>query len=183
MPTNTNILMIRHAEKPDSGQSLSELGQQRAEAYVSYFQNFKIGGTNIKLDYLFAAANSFESHRPKLTLEPLAKALGLDINDKYKDRDYSELASKILEQSKYNQTNILISWHHQELLQFAEALGVNPNNLLAQSHWPSPPWPDDVFNWLLQLCYDASGNIIPFQTCCINERLLADDDNKNPLIE
>lgn len=176
--------MIRHAEKPDdSRHSLSELGQQRAEAYVSYFQNFKLGDKNIKLDYLFAAANSPKSHRCKLTLKPLAKALGLDINDNYKDQDYNEFATDILQQSKYDQTNVLICWHHQELLQFAEALGVNPSNFPTQSHWPSPPWPHDVFNWLLQLCYDASGNIIPFQTCCINERLLADDDNKNPPTE
>ena len=62
MPKNTNILMIRHAEKLDSGHSLSELGRQRAQAYVSYFQNFKVGGTNIKLDQFIAIRQNSSAH-------------------------------------------------------------------------------------------------------------------------
>jgi hypothetical protein len=47
-------------------------------------------------------------------------------------------------------------------------------------HWPSPPWLGEVFGWLLQICYDADGNLIPAQTVCINQQLMYDDYGKNP---
>jgi len=50
MPKNTNILMVRHAEKPDSGRDLSVTGQERAQAYAVYFQNYVLNGTLLKLN-------------------------------------------------------------------------------------------------------------------------------------
>lgn len=102
MPKNTNILMIRHAEKPDSGSDLAVAGQERAQAYVVYFQNYSINSSLVKLDYLFAAADSSASHRPRLTIQPLAAAIGLDINDKHKDKDYQKVADDILQNAKYD---------------------------------------------------------------------------------
>ena len=48
MLSNTNILLVRHGEKPGDpgkddpkdGPNLSPAGWQRAEAYVAYFENF-----------------------------------------------------------------------------------------------------------------------------------------------
>jgi hypothetical protein len=51
MPKNSNILMVRHAEKPDSGKDLSVTGQERAHAYAVYFQNYVLNGTLLKLNY------------------------------------------------------------------------------------------------------------------------------------
>ena len=73
---NAVILVIRHAEIPDNGCGLSASGEARAMAYVNYFKIFKIDGRPLKLDRLFAAADSKESHRPRLTIEPTGKALG-----------------------------------------------------------------------------------------------------------
>ena len=50
MPKNTNILMVRHAEKPDSGRDLSVTGQERAQAYAVYFQNYILNGTVLELN-------------------------------------------------------------------------------------------------------------------------------------
>ena len=79
MPKNTNILMVRHAEKPDSGNDLSVAGQERAHAYAVYFQNYVLNGTLLGLDYIFATADSSQSQRPRLTMEPLAEAMGMKI--------------------------------------------------------------------------------------------------------
>ena len=76
MPKDTNILMIRHGEKRDSGTGLAVPGQERAQAYVIYFQNYSFDSNLVKLNYLFAAADSSESHRPKLTIESLATPAG-----------------------------------------------------------------------------------------------------------
>jgi phosphohistidine phosphatase SixA len=180
MPKNTNIFMVRHAEKPDSGSDLSVAGQERAHAYAVYFQNYVLNGTRLKLNYIVATADSSQSERPRLTMEPLAEAMGMEINDRYQENDYERLADHILQNSKYDHSNILICWHHGEILELAAALGVDASKLPAESHWPSPPWPGEVFGWLLQVCYDTDGNLIPSQTLCINQQLMYDDYGKNP---
>src|SRR5271170_7271252 len=67
------ILIIRHAEKPKAGPDLSPEGVQRAEAYVNYFKSFQVNSQPLTLDYLFAAADSKNSIRPRLTLTPLSE--------------------------------------------------------------------------------------------------------------
>src|SRR5262245_59708505 len=106
MPRNTNILMVRHAEKRDSGEDVSVAGQARAHAYAIYVQNYVLNGTVLELNYISATADSSQSHRPRLTIEPLAEAMGMEINDKYQENDYQKLADHILENSKYDQSNI-----------------------------------------------------------------------------
>lgn len=172
MPKNTNILIIRHAEKPESGTGLAIAGQARAQAYVAYFQNYSLNSNLVTPDYLFAAADSPESCRPRLTIQPLATVLGLEIDDKHKNKDYQKVVDDILQNLKYNHSNILICWHHGEILDLATALGAK--NL------PSC-WPDDVFGWVLQICYDDQGSIIPSQMICGNQQLMYDDYGKNPL--
>jgi hypothetical protein len=71
--------MIRHAEKPAAGPDLAVPGQERAQAYAVYFQNYSLNSSLVKLDYLFAAADSSESQRPRLTILPLAARIGLAI--------------------------------------------------------------------------------------------------------
>jgi hypothetical protein len=88
--------------------------------------------------------------------------------------------TEILQNSKYDHSNIVICWRHGEILELAAALGVDANRLPPESHWPSPPWPGEVFGWLLQVCYDADGSLIPSQTFCINQQLMYDDYGKNP---
>lgn len=82
---NTVILIVRHAEKPDDGYGLSAEGEARAKAYVNYFKHFTIESQPVKLSHLFAAADSKKSHRPRLTIEPTSKALGLAIDSRFKD--------------------------------------------------------------------------------------------------
>ncbi|MBS1910486.1 MAG: flagellar basal body-associated protein FliL [Bacteroidetes bacterium] len=173
MPTNTNVLMIRHAEKPDDpgDTGLAIAGQERAQAYVIYFQNITIGPAPVRLNYLFAAADSAESQRPRLTIQPLSDAIGVSIDDKHSDKDYQKVADDILQHSKYDGSNILICWHHGEILQLAEALGVPASSLPAQ-------WPGDVFGWLLELNFDADGTLTvqPISS----QKLMYDDYGQTP---
>lgn len=179
MPKNTNILMIRHGEKPESGKRLTVSGQERAQAYVIYFQNYTVQSFTIKLNYLFAAKDSSGSDRPELTILPLSKAIGLSINAKHKDKNYKKLADDILTKKKYDDSNILICWHHEEILDLAKDLGVDASRLPPEANWPSH-WPGSEYGWLLQLSYDGDGNINDSQTICINEKLMYDDRNDPP---
>lgn len=182
MPKNTNILMIRHAEKPASGPALTVAGQERAAAYSIYFQNYQINSETIKFDYLFAAKSGAHSHRPHLTIEPFSKAINVKINARatVKDKDYQTLAGDLLTDSTYDNSNILICWHHGQILDFAAALLKGTPPLPPSSNFPTGKWNPTVFGWVLQLCWDANGDIIPSQTICINEKLMYDDHGKNP---
>lgn len=166
------ILIIRHAEKPAEGFELSPAGKIRAEAYVRYFKKFTIDGKPVKLDYLFSSADSAKSHRPRLTIEPLSKALGIKIDSRFADDDFAKLAAEI--QNHPHGRNILICWHHGKIPDLLSAFGVDPKRLL-----PAGKWPNDVFGWLIQLRYDKNGKLL--DASCINEDLMPGDAQKHVL--
>jgi hypothetical protein len=163
---DTTVLVIRHAEKPDEGYDLTPVGYQRAKAYVRYFQNLTIDGKPVTLDHLFAAADSKGSHRPRLTLEPLSKATGLPIDQRFEAKQYQGLASDL--RAKPHGAQILICWHHGDIPELLQALGANPEKLL-----PHGKWPDDVFGWMIQLRYNDKGELVGAKR--INENLMPDD--------
>jgi hypothetical protein len=156
------ILIIRHAEKPESGKELSPAGFERANAYVGYFETFQADGRPVKLDSLFAASDTENSVRPRLTLEPLSRALHIRLDTRFKDKEPETLAREL--ESKAHGTNILICWRHARLPELAHDLGADPAALL-----PGGKWPDDVFDWVIELRYDHEGRIIPGQCKRISE--------------
>ncbi|MGO9303653.1 MAG: hypothetical protein ACLP3R_08095 [Candidatus Korobacteraceae bacterium] len=167
---NAVILVIRHAEQPDDGDGLSSAGEARARAYVNYFKTFTIDRQPLTLDYLFAAADSHASHRPRLTVEPIAKELGLTIDTRFKNQQFSELADEIRGQP--HGKNILICWHHGEIPQLLRALGADPKRVL-----PKGKWPNDEFDWLIELRYDENG--VLFESKRIDENLSSDDSGRH----
>jgi broad specificity phosphatase PhoE len=151
--SNAVILIVRHAEKPASGPELTPAGQARANAYPGFLNNLRIDGQPLKLDQLFAASDTKESQRPRLTLEPTSAMLDLPINGQFEDDQYKELAEEI--RSKPHGQNILICWHHGEIPQLIKAFGGEPDRLL-----PKGAWPNDVFNWMIALRYDSEGRLV-----------------------
>jgi hypothetical protein len=149
---NAVILIIRHAEKPAAGDQLSAAGNARAQAYVNFFKDFTLDGQPLKLDYLFASADSKASQRARLTIEPTSKTLGLPIDSRFEDAKFKDLADEI--RAKPHGQNILICWHHGEIPQLLQALGADPGRL-----FPKGKWPDEVFNWVVELRYDSDGRL------------------------
>ncbi len=154
--SNAVILVIRHAEKPESGCGLSAEGEARAKAHVHYFENLKLSGQPLKPDYLFAAADSKESRRSRLTLEPAAKAFGLTIDSRFKNKNFQELADEI--RSKPHGKVMVISWHHGEIPELLRALGAKPKQVL-----PKSKWPEAEYGWVMELRYDADGQLSEIQ--------------------
>jgi hypothetical protein len=167
---NAVILIVRHAEKPDSGPGLSPTGQGRAKAYINYFRNLTSDDQPLRINHIFAAADSKESHRSRLTIEPTARVLGLPIDSRFKDKDVDGLAKEI--RKKSDGQVILIVWHHGEIPSLLGALGAD-----AQEVIPGGKWPADVYGWLIELRYDAKGQLV--KTRRINEKLMPDDSNKH----
>lgn len=164
--SNVVILVIRHAEKPDDGPGLSAEGEARAKAYTNYFKTFTLDGQALKLDYLFAAADSKESQRPRLTLEPTGKAFGLAIDTRFKNKNFQQLADELQAQPHGNA--ILIAWHHEKIPALLRALGADSAQVL-----PNNKWPDAQFGWVIQLRYDQDGKLLEAKR--IKEKLMLDD--------
>src|SRR6476646_2034788 len=93
--SDSTILIIRHAEKPEIGTGLSREGEERAQAYIHYFQNFRIKSEPMKLDYLVAADDSDHSQRSRLTLEPLGTAIGLKPDLRFQAKRPQELVREL----------------------------------------------------------------------------------------
>lgn len=165
---DATILIIRHAEKPESGPELTAQGTQRARAYVKYFEKFQLDGTPIKLDDLIATADSKGSHRPRLTLTPLSQALKMPLDTRFKDKEFQKLADDL--KSTPHGKNILICWHHGAIPDLLRALGADPARLL-----PGGEWPSSVFGWVIVLRYNHDGDLFASQCKRINEHLLPDD--------
>jgi hypothetical protein len=167
-PKNATVLIIRHAEDADSGDGISPLGQQRADAYKNYFLNFTVDSKRREPAVIFAAKDSKKSHRPRLTMEPFAKAANLKIDMRFGNNDSAALAADL----RANQQGkvILICWRHPYMPALLSALGANPETFL-----PNGKWPGAIFNWIILLNFDQDGHLIPSSSRRTNERLLPGD--------
>lgn len=161
---DTTVLIVRHGEKPDSGPGLSPEGEARAQAYVTYFRPFMLDGVAFRPDMLVASADSKSSARERLTLTPLSQALKLPIDQRFADHEVQNLVAALSTES--HGKSILIAWHHGQLGKLIKAFGADPKALL-----PSGKWPDDVFNWVVVLRFDHTGQLEPDSVRVIEEKL------------
>jgi hypothetical protein len=167
-PKNSVVLIIRHAEDADSGDGISSLGQERAKAYKNYFLNFAVDSKRLEPNVIFAAQDSKKSHRPRLTLEPFAKAAKLKIDTRFGNSQSVELAADL--RANHQGKVILICWRHGYIPALIRALGANPKSFL-----PSGKWPGSVSNWVVLLSYDQEGRLIPSSSKRIDEHLIPGD--------
>jgi broad specificity phosphatase PhoE len=167
-PKNSVVLIIRHAEDPANGHGLAPRGEERAKAYINYFQNFTIDGKRREPEAVLVAADSKQSHRPRLTVEPFAKAANLPIDNRFANKQPTDLAAEL--RANYHGKVILICWHHGQIPTLLRALGADPETLL-----PNGKWPRDVFDWVIMVSFDENGRVIPEGTRRINEHLLPGD--------
>ena len=167
-PKDAVVLIIRHAEDGAMDRGLTPRGQDRAEAYKNYFLKFSVDSKQLEPNVIFAAKNSKQSHRPRLTVEPFAKAAKLEIDSRFGNNQSAELAADL----RANQQGrvILICWRHPYVPDLLRALGARPEDLL-----PRGKWPNSVYDWVILLTYDQDGHLIPANTRRINEHLMPGD--------
>src|SRR6476620_138743 len=167
-PKNATVLIIRHAEDADSGDGISPLGQERAEAFKNYFINFTVDSQPREPTVIFAAKDSKKSHRPRLSMEPFAQAANLKIDTRFGNEQSADLAADL----RANQQGkvILICWRHPYIPALLSALGATPETFL-----PNGKWPGAVFDWIILLSFDQNGHLIPSSSRRTNEHLLPSD--------
>jgi phosphohistidine phosphatase SixA len=170
---NVTVLIVRHAEKPDGkdgpdSRGLTPRGEQRAQAYASYFDPLNIDGQSLMPQRLIATSDSKNSERPRLTLTPLAARLQLPLEQPFADKQVDKLVDSLRQQ---NQAGVvLIAWHHGELGDLIHAFGGDLTALTGKDKWPG-----DVFNWLIVLRFDDRGQLIASRSHLVRERLLPGD--------
>jgi hypothetical protein len=167
-PKDAVVLIIRHAEDADTGPGISPRGQERAEAYKDYFLKFSMDSKPLEPAAIFAAKDSKKSHRPRLTVEPFAKAAKLRIDTRFGNNQSAELTADLraTEQGKV----VLVCWRHGVIPDLLRALGATPKSFL-----PGGKWPTAVYDWVILLSYDQDGRLIPGNSRRINEHLIPGD--------
>ncbi|MEI9933125.1 MAG: hypothetical protein WDM89_21995 [Rhizomicrobium sp.] len=141
--SSRRIVLLRHAEKTGlpGDRDLSQEGMFRAEALSGLPE---IVGP---IDAIIAAQSVEKSARPVQTMQPLARRLGLLIDERWNTGDELNLATLIAKGSAYEGKQIVISWRHKELTALAHAFGASS----------APPWPKTLYErvWLITFCQDT----------------------------
>lgn len=140
------ILLIRHAEKPDNGPELSARGWQRAYALPRLFQRpeFYAYGTPAAL-YAMAPSKPGGSVRALQTLSYISQQFGLPLRAQYTRDQTEDVLREIANDRSLDGKLVVICWQHEELSSFVEQIGV-PGIFR---------YPKDVYDrvWLVHLAY------------------------------
>ena len=159
------VIIIRHAEKPEKGHDLSPKGRQRAAALVPYFLETP-EVTEHKTPVAIYAQKRTEanpSRRPVETVKGLAAALKLDLIE-VANEDYAAMVKEIQGKPEYAGKTVLICWSHSSIPDIAKAFGVKD----------PPHWHDSAFDrtWVITFADGkASLNDLP-------QRLMYGDSKK-----
>jgi hypothetical protein len=149
---NNTVLIVRHSEKPETGTGLTPVGEARARLYIKYFQPFQEEGLSVRVDCLYAGADSEKSFRPRLTLEPLSNATGMPLHTKVGTKDSEALVLEL--KTEAHGQHPLVAWRHGDIPALLTAFGASPEKIL-----PKGNWPDDVYDWVIVLSTDADGRL------------------------
>lgn len=169
--------VVRHAEKPDGvagdpglderglpqPAGLTLVGWQRAGALVSWFAgaDLRPGSAVSRPHAIFAAADTPRSQRPRLTVTPVARALGLGVDTRLSSQDEPV---RVKEALLAMEGVVLVCWRHRTLPALAAEL--------AGASAVPVEWPDDRFDlvWVL----DAQGDGWRFTS--VSQSVLPGDD-------
>ncbi|HET9645340.1 MAG TPA: phosphoglycerate mutase family protein [Burkholderiaceae bacterium] len=157
--TSATVVLLRHAEKPDDvshgvdeqgrrdEHSLTVRGWQRAGALVRWLAPSDAQSPFGRPAAVWAApaTGPHPSHRPELTVTPLARYLNLSVNSAMSVGDHDAAASAVLADA----LPAVVSWRHDDLPElartFASRMGADPNAI------PSD-WPEERFDlaWVFE---------------------------------
>ncbi|MBI4351005.1 MAG: histidine phosphatase family protein [Elusimicrobia bacterium] len=168
------VILIRHAEKQEYGNQLSEKGFKRADALVWFFQSVPAVtryGTPVAI-YATAPKNEDSSIRSIQTVAPLARTLNIAIDTGFTRGQAHKLVKDIMESPRYTGRMVLISWQHGHIPDIIRELAeYSPYGPAAEISFPVE-WPDARYDraWIVDL---YRGRIASFKD--VPQRLLPGD--------
>lgn len=137
--TPSEVMIIRHGEKPRDSNELNLKGLERAAALAPYF-------SENPPDILVAQRPSDENpaHRCIQTLTPLANQLNFKLHT-YPQEEWDKMAEAILTDPAYEGKRVLVCFGHHYIPKIARALGCGS----VPDHWDGR-----VFDRIWTLKYD-----------------------------
>jgi hypothetical protein len=126
-PASLNVIIIRHAEKPEKGDNLSCQGLNRAMQLPAVLVK-QFGVPNYAYVPAPTIGKATKSGRMMQTIWPMAVKYNLTVNSKYDVKETATLAKNILKHSG----TVLVVWEHKNIADIATALGANT----AALNWP-----------------------------------------------
>jgi len=143
------VVLIRHAEKPDTGDTLSKQGFQRAAALVPFFTQLPTVVDFRPCVGIYAPCSSknHASTRSIQTVSALANAWRVPFYVKYTVGDTVNLVSEIMTKPEYDGRMVLLCWQHEHIQEITQLFGVAN----------APAWPKDAFDrvWVLDFAGSA----------------------------
>jgi len=147
------VILIRHAEKPASGNDLSAMGWRRAECIRDLFMK----NDTLKPNTIYAQKASKkdetipDSRRQIETVAPLARALDLTINNSFTSFELDELSTDI---AGLNEKDfpVLVSWNHDEIKNFLINFGMN--------YQVAPTYPSKRYDLVWIIERDIENNVV-----------------------
>ena len=119
------VILLRHGEKPEQGNILSEQGFARAKALPDFFKNnifVNRIGPNVSI-YAMRPSRADGSIRAIQTMEPTAKALSVPLHEDFSKIQIDGLVNEIKTNSNYNGHTVVVCWEHKMIPLIAKALG------------------------------------------------------------
>jgi len=161
------VFIIRHAEKPASGDSLSTKGRERAAALVPYFMETKEllnYGPPVAV-YAMSPSKANPSERPIETVKGLAEALKVTLNSSYERDGYKKMVEDIMNDTSNHGKTVLICWEHQLIPEIARAF---------KAFQTPGKWQNEVFDriWIVNL---NQGGKVSFQN--VPQKLMFGDSS------
>jgi hypothetical protein len=159
------VLIIRHAEKPDDDTDihLTSRGAARAAALPSLFVIPPAFPTKpapfAAPELIFAARQSKLSNRSVETVTPRAKAAGdMPIQHQHADKNFPNLVAEIFSQDKYVDKTVLICWHHGNIPDLAMAIVAKAKNASKVKGRVPDRWGGAVFDRVWVITFDDAGD-------------------------
>jgi hypothetical protein len=146
----SQVILIRHAEKPPTGDGLSSKGFERSIALVPFFTQ-RPSNSPFGLPvaaYAQASSKNHSSTRPIQTAGPLSTTLGIELITTYTFANIQPMVDEINKNPAYDNQPVLICWSHQKMGDIAGAFGVSPK----------PTYPHGVYDRLWLITFDSKGN-------------------------
>lgn len=145
--TPAQVVIIRHAEKPPTGNEVNQQGCERAYGLPHFIEGNSTVEQFGRPAALFAAApkNAGSSIRAIQTLAPTAQALQIKIRDTYTKDDLQAAVDEISQDSTLDSQTVVMAWEHNMIPDLAEAFGA----ILTENE---QSWPDEVFDqaWVIR---------------------------------
>jgi hypothetical protein len=120
------VIIIRHAEKPEDGNELNLRGRERAGALVAYFESAP-EVTEFKTPtaiYAQLPKDETSSIRSAQTVQPLADALHLALHRTFTKTQHLQMVDEIMHKPEYAGHTVLICWEHKVIPDMAREFGV-----------------------------------------------------------